>query len=541
MKENQNWKKLLWPLSVVGMLGVVYLTESAGITTIRDRNYGMVLDYTLEGRRGLPSKEERIYGVSQIWKKASDHFAGWELADREVTWDEAYETACEEAANARNSMEYFRALERFLAHLNSGNSENIGGPNLSAGFGFLPFQLSFCSQEFVVTETMDPDIYPIGTVVETINGLETGMYLEETLGNTSGHRTPGAREFTLAQNLRYGNVGEKLKLEIRRPGEAELVCVTAKWEKRNGFAPDQSEQLELYTEGEVIYHSAAFDVIQMDGNIACFRMKSEMDMACLDSYFEEVAPMLAQYDGVILDWRYNEAGNSLIGHTIIESFFGEEIPYCESAPATMKISNYVNEYGAWNYWRTALENGTAPMYESLFEQLDEEMNDEISAMIEFGEEMHYGWFVAGEEIEALVEDRWNEQYPNVQFVGEINPYKAQVENCQLKGMPVVMIVNKLQGGSSDSTAAEAKAAGMTLVGTGTMGATGTLMMIDLGAGWMTAISTQRALTPEGTDITNNGVEAQVQVDLTAEDIANGHDSQMEKAVEVVKEMIAERQ
>ena len=63
MKENKNWKKLLWPLSVVGMLGVVYLTESAGITTIRDRNYGMVLDYTLEGRRGLPSKEERIYGV----------------------------------------------------------------------------------------------------------------------------------------------------------------------------------------------------------------------------------------------------------------------------------------------------------------------------------------------------------------------------------------------------------------------------------------------------------------------------------------------
>ena len=224
----------------------------------------------------------------------------------------------------------------------------------------------------------------------------------------------------------------------------------------------------------------------------------------------------------------------------VQNPFSKMLPWV-SIFVTMKISNYVNEYGAWNYWRTALENGTAPMYESLFEQLDEEMNDEISAMIEFGEEMHYGRFVAGGEIEALVEERWNEQYPNVQFVGEMNPYKAQVENCQLKGMPVVMIVNKLQGGSSDSTAAEAKAAGMTLVGTGTRGATGTLMMIDLGAGWMTAISTQRALTPEGTDITNNGVEAQIQVDLTAEDIANGHDSQLEKAVEAVKTMIAEKQ
>ena len=80
---------------------------------------------------------------------------------------------------------------------------------------------------------------------------------------------------------------------------------------------------------------------------------------------------------------------------------------------------------------------------------------------------------------------------------------------------------------------------MTLVGTGTRGATGTLMLIDLSGGWMTGISTQRGLTPEGVDITNNGVEAQIQVDLTAEDIASGHDSQMEKAVEVVREMIAE--
>ena len=93
MKNEFNWKKLLLPLGTVGMLGVICVTESVGITNIRQKNYGIVLDYTLEARRGLPSKEERIYGVSQIWKKASDFYGAWELADAEMSWDEAYEIA----------------------------------------------------------------------------------------------------------------------------------------------------------------------------------------------------------------------------------------------------------------------------------------------------------------------------------------------------------------------------------------------------------------------------------------------------------------
>ena len=60
MKNEFNWKKLLFPLGTVGMLGVICVTESVGITNIRQKNYGIMLDYMLEARRGLPSKEERI-------------------------------------------------------------------------------------------------------------------------------------------------------------------------------------------------------------------------------------------------------------------------------------------------------------------------------------------------------------------------------------------------------------------------------------------------------------------------------------------------
>lgn len=539
MKNEFNWKKLLLPLGTAGMLGVICVTESVGITNIRQKNYGIVLDYTLEARRGLPSKEERIYGVSQIWKKASDFYGAWELADTEMSWDEAYKIACEDAGNARTTLEYMRALEKFMAHLNHGNSESVGGPNLSAGLAVLPFQLGFFSDEFVVTATEDPNTYPIGTVVESINGVKTGRYLEETYGLYSGHHTPGAREISLANLMYFGNVGERLELGIRRPGASEAEAVTVRWDKNNWLDYNETKQMNLKTEGQVIHKSEAFEVIQVDENIACLRLKSEMELSYLDTYFAEIVPILARYDGVVLDMRYCEAANSLISHTIVESFFGEAIPYCEEGPAMIKVSNYVSNFGAWDYWLGMEDSDPYAQFAEVLEQVDELIREENAAMIEFGEEMHSGRFEAGEEIETLIEEQWKERYPGVTLNAYTDMYKERVESCGLKGKPVVMVVDKLTGGSLDSTAAEAKSAGMTLVGTGTRGATGTLMLIDLSGGWMTGISTQRGLTPEGVDITNNGVEAQIQVDLTAEDIAVGHDSQMEKAMEVVREMIAE--
>ena len=539
MKNEFNWKKLLFPLGTVGMLGVICVTESVGITNIRQKNYGIMLDYMLEARRGLPSKEERIYGVSQIWKKASDFYGAWELADAEMCWDEAYKIACEDAGNARTTLEYMRALEKFMAHLNHGNSNSVAGPNLSAGLAVLPFRLGFCSDEFVVTETENPNTYPIGTVVESVNGVETGVYLEEMYGQYSGHKTPGAREFSLANLMYFGNVGERLELGIRRPGMSEAEAVTVRWDKNNWLDYNETKRMELKTEGCVIHKSEAFEVIQVDEYIVCLRLKSEMELSYLDIYFAEIAPILARYDGVVLDLRYCEAANSLISHTIVESFYGEAIPYCEEGPATIKVSNYVSNFGAWDYWLGMEDSDPYAQFAEVLEQVDELISEENAAMLEFGEEMHSGRFAAGEEIEALIEEQWKERYPGVTLNAYTDMYKERVESCGLKGKPVVMVVDKLTGGSLDSTAAEAKSAGMTLVGTGTRGATGTLMLIDLSGGWMTGISTQRGLTPEGVDITNNGVEAQIQVDLTAEDIAVGHDSQMEKAMEVVREMIAE--
>ena len=46
-------------------------------------------------KKGLPPVEERVYGVSQIWKKAADHYALWEMADMMVKYGAVTAGGCD--------------------------------------------------------------------------------------------------------------------------------------------------------------------------------------------------------------------------------------------------------------------------------------------------------------------------------------------------------------------------------------------------------------------------------------------------------------
>lgn len=299
---------------------------------------------------------------------------------------------------------------------------------------------------------------------------------------------------------------------------------------------------ENYTvKGEQRYHSDAFHVIQMEGNLMYLALKTEKDLGYIDEYFEKVVPILAEGEGVVLDVRKNTGGNSAVGHTIIESFMGSGIPECSSAPGTLKVSDYVNIYGVWSNaaQRTAEENWSK--FAELYEQAQTVYGDRFQTLMDIGEEMHEGRFAVTEEMEELLEAEIQERMDGEKVE---EPFETMwldlVENSRVKGKPLVMLICSRTGASTDSTAASAKAAGVTLVGTRTKGSTGNLLVIDAGDGWYAAITTQRSLTPEGIDINNNGVEADVRVEIGAGDVVRGVDTQLVRAVEVLKEKISDQ-
>ncbi len=320
MKEK--FKRYI-PIIAIGAVFAVVLITAA------------MRSYTNMAVRDMPSLEERLYGVSQIWKKASDHYGLWGMADTEPTWDEAYEIAYREAADAETSREYYLALKKFIAHLHDGHAESISTDE-SVWENILPFQMTYRNDQYVITMVYQENAedFPLGSIVRTIDGTNTADYLEEVCGSYIGVETPGVRQQLLAQFLLgFGLKGEEIELELEVPGQSEVRVETAAWETRK--AKVNALEQTVTVDGELLYQSDGFVVKRLDGNLAYVDL-SQRDAAYIDEYFRTVVPLIQDCDGVILDIRTNSGGNGLVGRVILESFTGGPFEHISHANGNLK-------------------------------------------------------------------------------------------------------------------------------------------------------------------------------------------------------------
>lgn len=492
------------------------------------------ISWFFNDRKLLPPKEERVYGVSQIWKQAADFYGLWELTDEDLDWDQAYETARKEALAARTSRDYYLTLKKFLAHLHDGHADGLTFTGYNPAQVYLPFGMEYMDGQYVITMTADEKKCPLGAVVETAGGMETGVYLEKEWGDYLGLQTPESREAHLCYFLRgAGKRGQKLNLGLLLE-DGTRKETTVKW--KQGRMKYRSIQFKEY--GDTVYSSDAFDVVMLEGNLAWVKFKTQRKLDYADEYFEKVVLLLADRDGVIMDVRDNAGGNSMVGRTILESFKGEKVPYGQDAPDSLRIGSLVSSYWFWNTYEKLMQAESGPdgtdnwMKESVGKMYDS-FGPQFYESLQIGESMYRGRFhLSGEqekELAGMIMGETDDVFP-----GEEGLYDDQVRNSPLIGKPMILLVGVDSGSATDRMAAEAKAAGFTLLGTRTRGATGNVIQIPAGGRWMARISTQRGLTPDGKDINNNGIEANVRVEQNLEDLRNGIDTQLEQAMKLLQ-------
>lgn len=483
-------------------------------------------------RKALPPMEERVYGVSQIWKQASDFYALWDLTDEDLDWDQAYETAYREAVSARTARDYYLALKKFLANLHDGHADGLYIGTHNPARVWLPFRMSYVSQEYVISMSADERNCPLGAVVETINGMETGVYLEKTWGEYVGLQTPEVREQQLCYFLmEAGKNGQKLTLELSLPGESRKSRV--KWKSN----PGSYKQIQWKEYGTPVYTSEAYEVNLLDDRLVWLKFKTQADLAYVDEYFDQIVPLIKDSRGVILDVRNNGGGNSMVGHTILESFAGKTVAYCKEAPDSVKLTSIMSQYRSWTNYEKTVQEGPAMeldrVLKTAMEKIYDSSGEAIKAMIETGGLMYRGRFhLKPEQEKILVQAVWEGKEGMMNQAGA-GLYTDQLERSPMIGKPMVLLIGPDSGSATDTMAAEAKAAGFLLVGTRTKGATGMVIRIPAGGEWSAGVSSQRGLTPDGKEINNHGIEASERVEFEAGDLRNGTDRQLERAVELL--------
>lgn len=102
--------------------------------------------------------------------------------------------------------------------------------------------------------------------------------------------------------------------------------------------------------------------------------------------------------------------------------------------------------------------------------------------------------------------------------------------------PIVVLTNGYTGSAAEDFAVMMKNLGLaTLVGTHTIGVISHPRYFDLPNGYNYGLSTCAYFNPDGTGIIETGIIPDVEIKYTVDDLINHKDSQLAKAIEILKQ------
>lgn len=137
-----------------------------------------------------------------------------------------------------------------------------------------------------------------------------------------------------------------------------------------------------------------------------------------------------------------------------------------------------------------------------------------------------GWFLQRGEIVAI------EDFGN----GKKTEFNSQGPS-RLANYPIVVLINEGSASAAEILAGALRDnRGVLLVGTKSFGKGSVQTLEKLRDGSSLKITVARWLTPKGATLSGNGLEPDIKVEMTDEDFNQGKDPQLEKALEVIKNL-----
>lgn len=138
-----------------------------------------------------------------------------------------------------------------------------------------------------------------------------------------------------------------------------------------------------------------------------------------------------------------------------------------------------------------------------------------------------GWFLEKGQT-VVIEDFGKDQEPY--------SYLSQ-GNSKLLSYPVVILINKGSASASEILAGALRDnRGIQLIGEASFGKGSVQELAELSDGSSLKVTVAKWLTPKGELITDKGLEPDIMIEMTDKDYEESRDPQLDKAVEIIKEM-----
>jgi carboxyl-terminal processing protease len=425
------------------------------------------------------TNEEKIYGLSLIWREAFYNFAYFDRLP-DLNWNQAYRDFLPQVIAAEDIYSYYRVLSRFIALLQDGHTAVFYPPEVAAQhIDFPPVALQAMGQSAVVAavEVSLHEALPLGSIVTSVDGCELKDHLQENVLPYAVASSPETRWEMAVRGVRLfgfgllaGTPGSTALLTIHTPaGETRDVTVIRNLASRQPVWHGRPN-LDLPVD------PLSFE--WLDGEIAYVALNSFMDSQIIGQ-FEAIKPELLKARGVVLDLRRNMGGSTGTGGAILDHFTDQELIGSRS-----RTRQSVAAHRAWG------QHG-------------------------------------GEQQPHASGDTWL----------EIEAWLRQVTSGPKILVPTAVLIGRgTISAAEDFLILADRIPHFTTIGAPTFGSTGQPLLFDLPGGGMGCVVTKHDTYPDGREFVGSGIQPKIPVTYTIRDYAAGTDADLQTAIQFLQSL-----
>lgn len=416
--------------------------------------------------------EDRVYILSTVWRNVRDNFAFPQHFEH-ANPDSLYKVFLPKVMNAESEHQFSKLMTEFLAKFDDGHTRFFADNPTAT----VPIQFIGIDNKVYVKNvgTQFAKKVPIGSQLIKIDGVSVADFLESNIFPYVAAPNDDWKLRKSLDSFLNGEAGAEVSLEFSTP-ENKVERLT--------FRRIDPQSMELYEWNIPIDGRAAY-VEKLPGNIAYMRMSDFTKPDEINKVFNENLPLFREAKGVIFDIRGNRGGTD-------ESWNPTVLDYI--APAD-KDQNTTLIY------KCRVANAAFQEYGGQIPQLKDFVNETAMEVVRTG----------GSRFSSI-------------------PDSLKIKN------PVIVLTNGYTGSAAEDFAITMKNLGLaTLVGSHTIGVISHPRYFDLPNGYRYGISTWAVFNPDGTGIIETGIIPDVDIEYTVDDLVNHKDSQLAKAIELLKQ------
>lgn len=417
------------------------------------------------------SPEDRLYILSTVWRNVRDNFA-FPQHFEQANPDSLFKTFLPRVMNAKSEQDFSLLMTEFLAQFGDAHTRFFAETPSAT----VPIQFIGLDNKVFVKNIGKQFIkkIPIGSQLVKIDDVSVADFLE---ANIYPYVSAANNEWKFRKSLDMflnGDLGSDVKLEFITPKHKTETLTLKRVEP---------QALESYEWGKTLDKRVAY-IENLPDNIAYMRMATFTKPDDVNNVFSENLPLFRNSRGVIFDIRGNRGGTDECWNPAIFDYI---------APAD-------KDQNAALIIRCRVANSAFQEYGSQIPQLKDFATETAMEVVRTG-----------------------------------GSYFSQIPDSLKIKCPVIILTDGYTGSAAEDFAVTMKNLGLAkIVGSHTVGVISHPRYFDLPGGYSYGLSTWAYFNPDGSSIIETGIIPDIVVEYTIEDLLNNTDSQLDKAIGLLK-------